>query len=246
MKTFYIYGLICSIDNTIKYIGQAINPILRLKRHIKSTIIKNGRKTKKEAWIQKLINLKIEQNIQIKILEKCNENNVNEREIYYIQEYKKMGYLLTNMAEGGNGIRLCGENHPNFGRKLSDNLKKKLSDCKIGENNPMYGKPNPHNVDWNNNISKSLLNSNKLKKSRNSKEYRDKISKIQKIDDWYLLNDNLEIINVFDVSNDVAKYLGCTKGNVKNSRRDKRKLCKKYWVTYKNDYNNFVKEMQLK
>ena len=29
-------------------------------------------------------------------------------------------------------------------------------------------------------------------------------------------------------------------GNVKNARRNKRKLLKKYWVTYKKDYDNLL------
>lgn len=30
--------------------------------------------------------------------------------------------------------------------------------------------------------------------------------------------------------------LNCTKGNIQNARRDKRKLCKKFFVMYKKDY----------
>jgi len=89
----------------------------------------------------------------------------------------------------------------------------------------------------------AMINSEKFQNSRKSKEYRKKISLIQRVDEWYLLDGNLEVIETFNVSQEVADFLGCSKGNVKNARRDKRKLCRKYWVCYKNDYLCFKQEM---
>jgi len=50
------------------------------------------------------------------------------------------------------------------------------------------------------------------------------------------LDEEYNILKSFNNSNEVSIYLKCTKGNVKNARRDKRKLCKKYWIMYKQDY----------
>jgi hypothetical protein len=85
-----------------------------------------------------------------------------------------------------------------------------------------------------------MINSDKFKFSRKSEAFRKKISEIQKKDDWLLLNENYEIINQFNNSREVSEFLKCTKGNVKNARRDKRMLLKKYWVYYKRDYDNLL------
>jgi group I intron endonuclease len=232
----YIYYLKCPVTNEIRYIGQTILTLnKRLKNHIYETVrnIKlNKELTHKENWIVGLIKQGIADKISIDLIEEVDVENIDEREIFWIKYYKNN--KLTNIDLGGKR---------NF---LTEETKNKISRANSGENNGMFGRRytlSESQIEIN---RLAMINSEKFQKSRKSKEYRDKISKIQKVDDWYLLNDNLEIIKVFNVSNDVAKYLSCTKGNVKNSRRDKRKLCKKYWVTYKNDYDSFIKEMQLK
>lgn len=48
---FYVYGLICPIDNVIKYIGASINPDLRYKKHLRNT---DGT-IDKIKWISNLI-----------------------------------------------------------------------------------------------------------------------------------------------------------------------------------------------
>jgi group I intron endonuclease len=39
------------------------------------------------------------------------------------------------------GCFKTGQNHPNFGAKLSEETRKKISDAIKGENHPMYGQP---------------------------------------------------------------------------------------------------------
>ena len=46
---FYVYALICPIDNQIRYIGATINPSIRFKQHLKDTY-----NIRKKEWIDNL------------------------------------------------------------------------------------------------------------------------------------------------------------------------------------------------
>ena len=91
-----------------------------------------------------------------KVLEYCDVDKLDERERYYIKLYDTInnGY---NCESGGNENKIvsdevkrklseamkgkrCGENHPMWGRHLTEEQKRKMSKAKKGENNPMYGK----------------------------------------------------------------------------------------------------------
>ena len=91
-----------------------------------------------------------------KVLEYCGIDKLDERERYYIELYDTInnGY---NCESGGNENKIvsdevkrklseamkgkrCGENHPMWGRHLTEEQKRKMSKAKKGENNPMYGK----------------------------------------------------------------------------------------------------------
>ena len=90
------------------------------------------------------------------ILEYCDIDKLNKCERYYIELYDTInnGY---NCESGGNENKIvsdevkrklseamkgkrCGENHPMWGRHLTEEQKRKMSKAKKGENNPMYGK----------------------------------------------------------------------------------------------------------
>lgn len=230
MKGF-IYYLKCPINYEIKYIGQTILPLnKRLKAHIYETNrnLRLGKElTHKENWIIGLIKLGRVKEITIHLIEEVDINLIDRREIYWISYYKNS--KLTNIDLGGKR---------NF---ITEETKLKISKANGGENNGMYGKRYSLSSEQIEINRQAMIKSDKFQKSRKSKNFRDKIAMIQKVDDWYLLDENLNIIQSFNISNEIAEYLGCTKGNVKNARRDMRKLCKKYWVTYKNDYLNFIK-----
>jgi len=92
----YIYGLRCPINEKIVYIGLTRSTLKkRLTKHISSTkckIVKNSTLTKKDHWIKKLIRLNEDKNIKIVLIEECENDVLNDREIYWILEYlKKMG-----------------------------------------------------------------------------------------------------------------------------------------------------------
>jgi len=97
MKT-KIYVLLDS-DGTPKYIGKSNNPRTRLKNHIKSSINKSGRLTRKEAWIKSLYFKN-----EIPELFIIDEVEVSEWEFWekhYISLFLSWGFDIKNGTNGG-------------------------------------------------------------------------------------------------------------------------------------------------
>lgn len=228
-----IYYLKCPITNEVRYVGQTISRLhSRMKNHIHETNRnkKLGKKlTHKENWILSLKDNGLLNEMTICLIEEVDVNDANDREIYWIDFHKSD--KLTNTDEGGK-------------RKfLSEESKQKISKANSGSKNGMYGKRYKLSAEQIEINRQSMINSEKFQKSRKSKSFRDKISKSQKVDDWYLLDENFNILKVFEFSKEVASYLGCGKSNVQHARADKRKLSKKYWVCYKKDYYTTKNEL---
>jgi len=132
--TGWIYVIKNTINNKI-YIGQTSkNLYIRFKQH-KRDCEKNFH----NMLIHKAMNKYGTENFLIRPVDiiKCVtltdfKKELNKLEMYYINIFKTtnkdIGYNLTN---GGGGCT---------GRILSETTKKKISDSKIGEKNPMYGK----------------------------------------------------------------------------------------------------------
>ncbi len=96
-KTF-IYGLFAK-DNPkeIRYVGKSDNPSSRIKSHIASVVYKvkkNEKLTYKDRWI-----VKNNYEIDIIVLEECDYDNWQEKEIEHITKYDN----LTNTCSGGYG-----------------------------------------------------------------------------------------------------------------------------------------------
>jgi group I intron endonuclease len=115
-------GIYC-FENKITsslYVGQSTNLERRIKQHIRD--LKANRDYSsilQRAWIKYG-----EENFEIKILDICTEDKLDEKEIYYI---KKMNSLSSsngyNISSGGGVMR--GINSPNYGRKSSEETKEK-------------------------------------------------------------------------------------------------------------------------
>lgn len=119
MNKGYIYGLKCPFENKCRYVGQTVQPLSkRLYKHLYEIDKHN---TYKNAWLKKLRRLNLLIDIEIFIIEQCDINKINEREIFWIKEYKAMGYSLTNTTEGGD----CGS----LGYKHSNEAKTKISEA---------------------------------------------------------------------------------------------------------------------
>jgi len=114
-----IYILVDSVDReNIRYVGQTTLTLpKRLKRHINSCTYEISYKNN---WIKSL--LKQGRIPEIKVIEIIDSDDPliwDEREIYWISFYKKLGHRLTNTTLGGHGIRWSEE----MKKKASKNRK---------------------------------------------------------------------------------------------------------------------------
>lgn len=91
----YIYGL-SGNDNIIRYVGKTKNLSIRKNQHINESTTRR-RITHKTNWINKILNNG--EDLNIIILEECNEKNWQEIEKNWIKKIEG----LTNISEGGEG-----------------------------------------------------------------------------------------------------------------------------------------------
>lgn len=107
-----IYKIENLVNNKV-YIGQAINIENRWKGHKKELHNNNhANKHLQNAW-----NKYGEENFKFEVIEECNENELNEKEIYWITEFGGLNSnTIYNKRAGGNS-----------GGKLSNETKQKLS-----------------------------------------------------------------------------------------------------------------------
>lgn len=126
-----ICGIYC-IENLVngkKYIGQSVNIERRKNRHFRElNSSKSPNKILQRAW-----NKYGEENFNFYVIEICEKENINDREIFYIKEMK------SNAVDGGYNIS-WGGNAPMAGVLVTDEHRKKLSIANSGKNNAMYGK----------------------------------------------------------------------------------------------------------
>lgn len=239
----YIYALECPIDKKIKYVGQTRRKLnKRLRQHIKRVKDKTGYLTKKEAWIKKLINEGIDEQIKVICLEECEIEQLDNKEKYWISKLKNE-YELTNLTNGGSGI-LPFENKKH--KSLSEESRKKISLANSGNKNGMYGKHPIRTEEQKEKTRINMIKSDKFQKSRKSEEYRNKISDIVSIP-IVLLNENFDVITEFKNTTKCAEHFGYTRGNVKNAVRDLRRIGKgkdKYWVVRKEKLEESVQKIK--
>ena len=96
MKQTFIYGLYSTRSDEIRYIGKSNNPKSRLKDHVWASRV-NRDNTHKACWIRRELNDGY--SIKYKVLEICNIDEWQTKEVEYIQKYKN----LTNHDKGGYG-----------------------------------------------------------------------------------------------------------------------------------------------
>lgn len=122
MKTIYIYKLTDPITNDIRYVGKTTNLLRRLNAHI-------NRSKKNKYHSARWINSLVEKGLKpiISIIEKCNENNWEEREVYWISYYRGI-FDLTNILDGGGHSASYGR----LGRPWSDEQKVNNRKARLG------------------------------------------------------------------------------------------------------------------
>jgi len=131
---FTIYGLKEKGNDEIKYIGLTTSKLsIRFSKHLSDKKVDH-----KTNWIKKIG----KDNVEIVVIEDeiSDIDTLHEKEIFYINKYKKEGHNLTNITNGGEGW---------YNMVFSDEHKKNISlnhaDVS-GENNPMFGKEHTINV----------------------------------------------------------------------------------------------------
>ncbi len=126
MKKIFIYTLEHPLTGEIRYIGKTDNLKRRYAVHITPKELKSS--TYRAKWINSLIknNLKPIMNI----LDEVNYTDWKFWEDYWIRQGKAWGWNLTNATMGGEG-----GGHPH-----SEETKNKLSESKKGYKNPNFGK----------------------------------------------------------------------------------------------------------
>lgn len=145
-------GIYC-IENTVnnkKYIGQSVNIYYRWREHrydLRHNIHFN-------IHLQNAWNSYKEENFRFYILEECQEECLNDREIYYISKFhsndKDFGY---NIELGGHekavyteeyrrsiSQKMSGEGNPFYGKHHTEETRKYLSEINKGKPNPFLGK----------------------------------------------------------------------------------------------------------
>ncbi len=106
----YIYALVDSRDDRVRYIGRTVNPEKRLRKHINELEFD----THKNRWIKKLLSLNLKPYM---IIIQCVEETIwREREKFWIGKCKELGFSLTNGSLGGDGFG-SGKDHPHCGER---------------------------------------------------------------------------------------------------------------------------------
>ena len=120
-----IYQIRNSVNNKV-YIGQSVDIYARWDEHV--CALRGGYHANNH--LQRSWNKYNEQSFEFSIIEKCAENELNDKEIYWIAKNDSYcnGY---NQTKGGGGVR---------GFQHSDETKLKISESLKGENAPWYGK----------------------------------------------------------------------------------------------------------
>lgn len=245
--------MVCPEAGHIRYVGQTRRKLRdRLRGHIRRAQ-REKRNGGDPFWVGKWLLSVLdedESNVEITLIEQVPIEQLNARERYWISFYReKYPGKMTNIADGGAPSPLCGEEHPFWGTERPDSVKALISEKNSGERNGMYGTsvkemweenygPLIAGLKWKHHREKTvaaMVNSDKFQRSRKSQEYKEKISKAFGMP-VYLLDKDRNIVGEFHSCTKAAEWLGCTRANVKNARRDKRMIQRKYWVVRQEDY----------
>lgn len=159
MTKGYIYGLLDPESMELRYVGQTWCLSERYYKHVWEA--KNLKTNHKRNWIKSLLSRNLEPKLQI--IEVCELDRLDERECFHIAQYRAAGCRLTNLTDGGGGLR---------GFKMPEEVKEKISRAIRGENHPFFGKK--HSAEHVINMAKAATGKTL------SKEGREKVSRFFK------------------------------------------------------------------
>lgn len=129
----------------IRYVGMTTEPDRRIREHIN----KSHRQLYSSTWIRTLLSDEVEP--VMSIIEEVPAEEGPEREIFWIAHYKEEGHRLTNLTDGGESTlgyrhtekslnlmrknrkgKCAGEDHWLYGKKMSEESRRKMSEAKKG------------------------------------------------------------------------------------------------------------------
>jgi len=95
-----IYALADPETDEVRYVGKADCVKERYASHLREA--KTGKNSHKCNWIRQLFSKDLIP--KLIVLEEVSQEDWKKAEIYYIEEFKKLGHRLTNIAKGGEGF----------------------------------------------------------------------------------------------------------------------------------------------
>ncbi len=147
-----IYVLIDPVTSEIRNVGQSVNVKRRYFAHTAPCDYNKGN-TYNRRWIRSLAKRNLKPGIII--VEKVSIDQLDDAEMFWIEEFRRLDCKLTNTTEGGGGHRgfkqsaetrqkrskaIRREKHPMYGKHHSEETKLKISQTKVGCFGPNKGK----------------------------------------------------------------------------------------------------------
>lgn len=96
----FIYALADPETDEVRYVGKADCVKERYASHLREA--KTGKQSHKCNWIRQVTAKS--QKPKLIVLEEVTQEDWKKAEIYYIDEFRKLGHGLTNIAKGGEGF----------------------------------------------------------------------------------------------------------------------------------------------
>lgn len=124
----YVYGLVCPLIDEVRYVGITTTSLYERRRGHLNKFKKNleGKKAHKEAWFKSLYSKNLLDDIKIITIEECDNDNLYEREKFWIEKYRNDGYKLTNLKDGG--YRPSGYKVGAMSKEARENISKGLKE----------------------------------------------------------------------------------------------------------------------
>lgn len=138
MNTVFIYALNCPVTGQTRYVGKAVNPSRRFKKHL-SDVSSNPR----TDWIRGLLNAGLKPTLEV--LDEVPEEFWLQWEIAWIDFFRELGFNLVNSNIGGAGpTRHSAEaifkmRAASLGKPKSETHREHIRIAKLGNTN-MLGK----------------------------------------------------------------------------------------------------------
>jgi group I intron endonuclease len=166
MEKVFIYVLVDSSKNEIRYVGKTVNPHRRFKRHISERYLRD---TYKDRWIINMIDSGYYP--EMEIIDEVSESEWEYWEKFYIQYLKYIGCNLTNTTNGGD------QPPSTKGRKHKLESRLKMSETKKGKPIPWLNNGEERSQNHKDNLSKSLRGRKSPNKGKKfDDDYRKKLS----------------------------------------------------------------------